>query len=337
MSINQRLINTGGAAEYTLFDSLVYTGSTSSVDLNLTPGLLYVKGDSASQEGLIYDTSRGNDKALFPSENYVESSSYALTLRDGGFNPGNAYNGTASQDYIAYAWKAGGAPVTNTNGGITSQVSANVEGGFSIVQYSGACNQSNVGHGLSSPPEAIIFKNISNTTPLNWAVFQNPPGNSKYIYWNTTGYFQDPPNNTSWWRFINPTSTVFTVGGNPEINCGGSIIAYCWHSVPGISKIGGYVYTDSVGYSNRIITGFKPKMVMVKNWNSYNDFIIYDSSTSSTDSVTTYIRSTTKSAFETNTTNEINFESDGFWFTNSGTPASTLGYQYYMAFADESV
>ena len=40
-------------------------------------------------------------------------------------------------DYVAWCWKAGGAAVSNTDGSINSQVSANQTAGFSIVSYTG--------------------------------------------------------------------------------------------------------------------------------------------------------------------------------------------------------
>jgi hypothetical protein len=50
---------------------------------------------------------------------------------------------------VAWCWKAGGTAVTNTDGSITSQVSANVDAGFSIVGYTKTGSNASVGHGLS--------------------------------------------------------------------------------------------------------------------------------------------------------------------------------------------
>ena len=42
-----------------------------------------------------------------------------------------------SGTYVAWNWKANGSGSSNTDGSITSTVSANVDAGFSIVTYTG--------------------------------------------------------------------------------------------------------------------------------------------------------------------------------------------------------
>ena len=60
---------------------------------------------------------------------------------------------------VAWCWKAGGTAVSNTDGSITSSVSANPNGGFSIVSYTGTGANATVGHGLGKAPDLIIIKN----------------------------------------------------------------------------------------------------------------------------------------------------------------------------------
>ena len=61
---------------------------------------------------------------------------YFNSFDSNGFTVGSSpyYNGS-SLDYVAWCWKAGGAAVSNTDGTITSQVSANTDAGFSIVKF----------------------------------------------------------------------------------------------------------------------------------------------------------------------------------------------------------
>ena len=54
--------------------------------------------------------------------------------------------------------------VTNTDGTITSQVSANQTAGFSIVSYTGTGSAGTVGHGLGKAPSIIITKHRDYTT-----------------------------------------------------------------------------------------------------------------------------------------------------------------------------
>jgi hypothetical protein len=50
---------------------------------------------------------------------------------------------------VAWNWKANGTAVSNTDGTITSSVSANTTAGFSVVTYTGNTTAtSTIGHGL---------------------------------------------------------------------------------------------------------------------------------------------------------------------------------------------
>jgi hypothetical protein len=44
---------------------------------------------------------------------------------------------TSGRTYVNWSWKAGGTASSNTDGSITSSVSANQDAGFSIVSYTG--------------------------------------------------------------------------------------------------------------------------------------------------------------------------------------------------------
>ena len=66
------------------------------------------------------------------------------------------------------------------------------------------------------------------------------------------------------WNDTAPTSTVFSVGTGNEVNTNTEkYIAYCFDSVAGYSKFGGY--TGDGGSSHTITTGFKPAFVMIKS------------------------------------------------------------------------
>jgi hypothetical protein len=61
--------------------------------------------------------------------------------------------------YVSWNWLANGSGVSNTDGDITSTVSANTTSGFSIVTYTGNSSSSaTVGHGLGVAPAMILNK-----------------------------------------------------------------------------------------------------------------------------------------------------------------------------------
>ena len=89
----------------------------------------------------------------------------------------------SGQNYVAWCWKAGGTAVSNTDGTITSSVSANTDAGFSIVSYTGTGANATVGHGLNSAPELVITKDL---TGRNWIV-----GSDVIDNWGTSLYLNE--------------------------------------------------------------------------------------------------------------------------------------------------
>ena len=78
---------------------------------------------------------------------------------------------TSSTDILNYSggnavgwfWKGGGTASSNSDGDITSQVSANTSAGFSIVTYTGNNASATVGHGLGVAPKVVIVKRRNGT------------------------------------------------------------------------------------------------------------------------------------------------------------------------------
>jgi hypothetical protein len=86
---------------------------------------------------------------------------------------------------VAWLWKANGAGVSNTDGSITSTVSANTTSGFSIVTYTGTGANATVGHGLGVTPGLIIVK--SRTQAVLWPVYHTSLGKDAVIVINCSG------------------------------------------------------------------------------------------------------------------------------------------------------
>ena len=74
---------------------------------------------------------------------------------------GSSTNGT-SATFVGWNWKAGGAASSNSDGSITTSVSANTTAGFSIVSYTGTGNNDTIGHGLSQAVDMVIVKGLTN-------------------------------------------------------------------------------------------------------------------------------------------------------------------------------
>ena len=243
------------------FNTVLYTGngSTQSITgVGFQPDFTWIKERTTASAHGIYDVVRGNSKVLSSNgtwADYDQSSDLGLESFDtDGFtvdypNAGDYYINRSGQSYVAWNWKANGSGTTNTDGTITSTVSANPTAGFSIATYTGGAGT--VGHGLSQAPEIIIEKKRDTTS--DWIVGHTLiDGSYDYLRLNTTA-----TNANS--AVAAPTSSVFTpnVGAN-------SVIAYCFHSVEGYSKFGSYTGNGSTD-GPFVYTGFRPAFVMVKN------------------------------------------------------------------------
>jgi hypothetical protein len=144
-------------------------------------------------------------------------------------------------------------------------------------------------------------------------------------YASSAAYF----NNTD------PTASVFSVGTSSQTNGVNNILAYCWHSVEGYSKIGSYKGNGNVDGSF-IYTGFAPAYVLRKRINSTGSWPIQDTARSPYNIVNAIVYADT-TASELASENEIDFVSNGFKIRATDTHGNASGGIYlYMAFAENS-
>jgi len=190
----------------------------------------------------------------------LDSDGWSMTYAGGGWNVN-----TNSEDYVGWAWKAGGAAVSNTDGDDDTMgvmVSANTAAGFSIVKYTGTGSTATIGHGLAEAPNYISVKNRTDT--YNWFMGSGLLTNdwSDWMHWNKTD--GDGTNSTDTWNGQAPSPTVFTVDSTANSNgTGKEYVAYCWHSVEGYSKVGSFEGNYNVD-GVFIYLGFKPAFFMWK-------------------------------------------------------------------------
>jgi hypothetical protein len=260
------------------FEVLTYTGdgnSTQTLTTSFQPDFIWNKMRNVGYYHRIYDSVRGLSNQLVTNTTAAENAatdyghptattSTSLTFGQ-GTDSGNLINATLNTG-VFWNWKAGGTAVLNENGTIDSQVSANVDAGFSIVSYTGnATPNQTVGHGLSQDVEMVIVKNRDDTD--NWRVWHTGlTGNTYYLGLNQYG-----PEYSSSTVFNGHSSTTFTVGNDASVNATTEdLIAYCFHSVDGYSKCGSYTGNGSAD-GTFVYTGFRPAWIMLKNVDTSDD------------------------------------------------------------------
>ena len=321
----------------------LWTGNGSAsgpsvTNLNFKPELLWSKSRSTVANNYLYDIVRspGDSPNKFLGSNTTDADQTfnAFTLTDTGFNLAttNVYFNQASATYVAWNWKAGGTAVSNTDGTITSSVSANPTAGFSVLTFTGTQTNQTVGHGLGVAPEIIITKP---TIVQNWVVGATSIGWTKYLHLNLTnaaGTSASPWNNTA------PTSSVYSVGIAPDTNNNGNtMVAYCFASIEGYSKIGTYTGNGSTD-GPFVYTGFRPAFVMIKNSSVGSggyDWVMIDTSRSTYNIQSASLSANLSSAEYTGTLVGIDILSNGFKSRVTNAAINGNGNKMiYMAFAE---
>ena len=323
------------------FNTVLYTGdgqTTKNVTVGFEPDFTWIKSRSTTGHHSLIDSVRG-DIAINSNQAVAE---YGVTPFNSNSNGtidvpfyNNAYSmNTNSTTYVAWNWLGGGAASTNNNGAIQSSVSANTKAGFSIVSYTGTGSAGTVGHGLTQAPELILVKNRDDATK-NWNVYATILGNN-YLELNNgnvtfTGanYF----NNTL------STNTVFSVGSLGSTNGNGNgMIAYCFHSVDGFSKVGRYISNNSAD-GPFSYTGFRPAFLLIKRTQSASaNWLIYDDKRDTYNQMQFALFPNTDAAEYTSNLLHVDFLSNGFKIRNAtyGETNAPSGHVYlYMAFAKQ--
>jgi hypothetical protein len=246
------------------FNTVLYTGTGSSqsiTNVGFAPNFVWIKDRDAANWHNLQDTIRGATKHVYSNApNAEDTTSDGLTSFDSdGFTIGGGGGfGNNGNNFVAWNWKAGGTAVSNTDGSITSTVTANVEAGFSIVSYTATGSTATVGHGLGTAPDLILAK--TSNQAYNWIAYSSALGSSTQLLLDSSNAAQT---GSSIMASTDPTSTVFTAGAGNNLNYanGNTIIAYCFKSIPGYSKVGSYI-GQTAGVT--IYTGFQPRFIMVK-------------------------------------------------------------------------
>ena len=268
MTVNsQRLLlaaaGAGGAAGGALyaddvFSTFLYDGTgstqtiTNGIDLDGEGGLVWCKSRNTTFSHVLQDTERGVGAGYLSSNlTAAENTSTLSSFNADGFtlNSDSTSNGS-SYDYVSWTFRK--AP-----------------GFFDIVTYTGnGVAGRTVAHNLGSVPGMIIVKNLDENEA--WAVYHRSLGPTKTLFLSST---QAEFTSSTRWNDTSPTSTVFTVGTNENVNQDTkNYVAYVFahedqvfgtDSDESIVKCGSYAGNGSSGQI--IDFGFEPQWVMIKS------------------------------------------------------------------------
>jgi len=333
------------------FNAKLFTGNGSTnaiTGIGHKPDLTWLKSRSGANDHQLYDIVRGVTKYLRAesSDSQGTAATGLTAFNTDGYTLGSAGTTNVNGGSMAsWNWKAGGSQgSSNTDGTInTLYTSANTVSGFSISTYTGVgdVGSRTFGHGLTKAPEIVMIKNLSANE--NWVIgsdYTNPslPWKYKLTLDNNAAraesgaYFADTA----------PTNSLVTIEGNAGVNgSGNTLVAYCFHSVEGYSKMGQYK-----GNNNNdgpfIYTGFKPKFILIRQTNDTGQWRMYDTLRESygQGDLLKYLASEVSSAEATTSDGGLDILSNGFKIRSSGGNHDLNGNQdpyLYMAFGQTLV
>jgi len=348
------------------FDTVLYSnGGGSAVNVNtleFKPDLIWVKSRNANANHGLYDSVRGDNKRIVSDLTNTESTVVGPVPSDSGFSiAGSSYynpSGTAgSATFVAWCWKAGGAPTTTNSASVGSvptagsvkidgvdataplagtrypdKMSVNTKAGFSIVKYTGTGSAFTLAHGLDRAPDVQLVKTLDGAN-VNWMFYTKVrDGSQDYMFLNTTDSLGDS-------GFSGTTDTVFNfnVGASIYSNTNGrNYIMYNWASIPGYSKC--FMYTANNSSDGAFFhCGFRPAFIMIKNMdNSSAHWYMIDDKRNPENECRISLKAN-QTGSEVTDTNFIDFLSNGFKLrTNGGYVNNSYHRIFYMAFAEQS-
>jgi hypothetical protein len=320
------------------FNTKLYTGTGSAASITgvgFQPDFVWIKNRSTTFNHQINDAVRGVNKQIAPNlNNAQETNTGELTaFGSDGFTVGSGgtLNGSGN-NIVSWNWKANGAGSSNTDGDITSTVSASTTSGFSIVKYTGnGSSGATVGHGLGSDVKMVMCKGLGDT--YGWKVFHTNLTSGKTLVLQTTAAEDTDAN-----RIASANASTFTTSGTFSVNESGSdYVAYCFAEKKGFSRFGSYVGNGSVS-GTFIYTGFKPAFVLAKRTNAVESWVMFDNKRDP-HNVVGHILHPNNNTVESDQTGGtlyvMDFLSNGFKLRGTDSLVNGSGSTYiYMCFAE---
>ena len=256
-----------------VFSTYLYTGTSASqtinngIDLAGKGGLVWFKPRAPDgYSHFLYDTSRGIYKSIRSNTTGANQTltSTLTAFNTTGFTLGTDADGTGINS----------SGISNASWTFRKQPKF-----FDVVTWTGDSTAGRtVAHNLGSVPACIIVKCTSQAVGGGWPVYHRSLGNTQTAVLNTT----DAAFTYGYWNNTTPTSTVFTLNGDSDVNgTGKTYVAYLFaHNAGGFGLTGtdnviscGSFTADNAGggaYAGgaTVNLGYEPQFVLIKQTNS---------------------------------------------------------------------
>jgi hypothetical protein len=328
------------------FDTKLWTGNDTDgraiTGYNFQPDWVWIKSRSGAYSHNITDAVRGagvyiqsngtdaqvSGPGAFGSTLAFTSDGYTL---DNGTSD-NLYVNAGGETYVGWAWKANGSGSSNSDGSITSTVSADATSGFSIIRWTGTAANGTIGHGLGVQPSLYILKNTATTN--SWIVGSTLYAATAYLSINNSDALAT--GDAAVFNSTHPTSSVINLGSNVGTNGSSganNMIAYCFAEVEGFSKF--TLYEGNASTDGPFINcGFRPSFVLIKNIDAAEDWWIQDAAREPFNGGNMARISPNSSAAESDNVAWFDFVSNGLKIRYNAGGINSSGTHIVMAFAE---
>jgi len=322
------------------FNTKLYSGNGGTQTISsvgFQPDFTWLKKRNGTGYHFLVDAVRGAPKTVFSNDTSAEVSQVnGLTaFNSDGFAVGSnsTINGN-SDTFASWNWKANGAGSSNTDGTITSTVSANTTAGFSIATWSGTGSNGSIGHGLGGV-DCMIIKDLSNSRDFYF--WQKTMAYNTRLELNNTEAFTTNTDNMT----ALPDATKINMAVSTQNNgSGNNYVGYFFQEKQGYSKFGRFTANGNADNAF-VYCGFKPAWVMMKcddTTDGWSKWYMFDTARSPENMNIKELEANGNSAESGNGADyaQIDMLSNGFKIRNGSSwgPASSGKTNIYMAFAE---
>ena len=212
------------------FNTILYSGNGTAIGsggqsqtgVGFQPDLTWIKCRSNQDNNTLTDAVRGVTKNIFSDYNGAEQTITETLTAFGtdGFTTGNnSKMGASGRTYCAWNWKANGAGSANTDGSISSTVSANTTAGFSIATWTtpSSGTQFTIGHGLGQAPDMMIMK--CTTQANSWFTYHKGLGGNVNDYLVLNDNSAEASQTNMWGANGAETNTMGFKAGTSSYTC----------------------------------------------------------------------------------------------------------------------
>jgi hypothetical protein len=248
-------VPTVGTSVYNAIARSGNSTSTSITGVGFVPDLTSVCARSTTSGFIWQDRLRAATYPMFPAITQLETL-YA--------NEVTAIN----QDGITVGTDT---PVNQTGVTYINHFFGRAPGFFDEVCDTGTGTGHTISHNLGVVPQLMIRKRRNGAS--NWFVYPNDI--TQVLFLDATNPFGT--NGATYWNSTSPTSSVFSIGTNTDVNTsGGTYVTYLFATCAGVSKVGSYTGT---GTTQTINCGFTTgsRFVLIKRTDVAGDWYVWDS------------------------------------------------------------